>query len=90
VIENIRHKGLLKFWRTGDASGIHGSTTRVRRILSVLDSVKKAEDVNLPGFYFHRLAGKPIRFSVRVTANWRITFEWEGTNALNVDFEDYH
>jgi len=41
-------------------------------------------------FRFHGLQGKPPRWSVRVTGNYRITFGWSGENALDVDLEDYH
>jgi proteic killer suppression protein len=90
VIISFHQKGLRKFWDTGDASALHGSKDRIRRILSLLDGAKAPEEMNLAGLYFHRLSGNPIRYSVRVTANWRITFAWEGPDALQVDFEDYH
>jgi proteic killer suppression protein len=48
------------------------------------------EDLNIAGLHFHGLGGNPQRWSVRVTANYRITFGWSGENALEVDFEDYH
>jgi proteic killer suppression protein len=48
------------------------------------------EDMNVAGYRFHSLYGKPQRWSVRVTANYRITFGWSGENASEVDFEDYH
>ena len=46
--------------------------------------------MNIAGFRFHGLQGKPQRWSVRVSGNCRITFGWSGENALDVDFEDYH
>jgi proteic killer suppression protein len=90
VIRSFRHKGLRKFWEDDATSGLHGSVDRVSRILDLLDAARVPEDMNVIGFYFHRLAGKPVRYSVRVTANWRITFEWDGDDALRVDLEDYH
>lgn len=30
------------------------------------------------------------RYSVRLTANVRITFGWDGEGAVDVDIEDYH
>jgi len=59
-------------------------------MLDVLNNAVVPEDMNLPGFYFHKLQGKPERFSVRITGNWRLTFAWEDGDALNVDLEDYH
>jgi toxin HigB-1 len=45
--------------------------------------------VNLPGYYFHGLRGVH-RWSIRVTGNRRITFGWDGADAIDVDLEDYH
>jgi plasmid maintenance system killer protein len=30
------------------------------------------------------------RFSELVSRNWRITFAFEGENAIDIDMEDYH
>ncbi len=30
------------------------------------------------------------RHSVRLTANFRVTFGWDGDGATDVDIEDYH
>ena len=46
--------------------------------------------MNVAGYRFHSLHGNPPRWSVRVTANYRITFGWSGEDAQDVDFEDYH
>jgi proteic killer suppression protein len=46
--------------------------------------------MNIAGFHFHSLQGIPKRWSVRVTANYQITFGWSGTIAVDVDLEDYH
>jgi proteic killer suppression protein len=63
---------------------------RIVRLLDVLDAAAVPEDMNLPGFYFHRLRGRLTRYSVRVSANWRLTFAWEESDATQVDLEDYH
>ncbi len=54
------------------------------------DLAMRPEDMNIAGFRFHGLQGKPKRWSVHVTGNYRITFGWLGENALEIDFEDYH
>jgi len=47
--------------------------------------------MNLPGLYLHRLKGKRRdTWAVRVSGNWRITFEFDGEDAFDVDYEDYH
>ncbi len=58
--------------------------------LDALDSASSASDMNLPGFSFHKLRGKPVRYSVHVNGPWCITFEWEGEDAVRVMLENYH
>ena len=49
------------------------------------------KDMNLPGYALHQLTGnKKDIWSVKVSANWRITFRFEGSHAYDVDLEDYH
>lgn len=91
MIRSFRHKGLEELFERGRSSKV-GSTLQARalRRLDRLHAAVRPEDMNLPGFHFHRLQGKPVRFSIRVTGNWRLTFAWEGLDAVNVDLEDYH
>ncbi len=63
---------------------------RVRGRLDELDIAKQPEDMNVPGFNFHKLRGKPQRYAVAVSGPWRITFEWDGQDAVKVDYEQYH
>jgi addiction module HigA family antidote len=46
--------------------------------------------MNIAGFRFRGLQRTPKRWSVWITANYRITFGWSGENAVALDFEDYH
>ena len=47
--------------------------------------------MNIPGYKFHRLSGKRKgSHAVTVTGNWRITFRFDGENAVEADLEDYH
>jgi proteic killer suppression protein len=73
--------------RTGSLSV--PNVARVGRILQVLAAAGRPEDANVPGFRFHALHGIG-RWSIRVTGNWRITFGWDGADAVDVDLEDYH
>ncbi len=51
----------------------------------------KPEDMDIPGYRFHRLAGdRNGTYSVTVTGNWRITYRFEGEDAIDVDMEDNH
>jgi proteic killer suppression protein len=47
--------------------------------------------MNLPGLKFHGLSGnRKGAYSVRVSGNWRITFEFDSGDAVNVNLEDCH
>jgi proteic killer suppression protein len=91
MIGGFRHKGLEELHRTGKSRRIGaGHIGKCARIMQLLQVAERPEDMNIAGFRFHFLQGKPKRWAVRVTGNYRITFGWSGENALDVDFEDYH
>lgn len=91
MITSFRSKELEKFGSTGDGAKIRqDQVARIRRRLDALDAAHRPEDLNLPGFNFHSLRGKPQRYAVAVNGPWRITFGWDGDNATQVDLEQYH
>ncbi|PSJ54902.1 killer protein [Mesorhizobium ephedrae] len=64
---------------------------KVRLVLTRLDAARAVTEMDVPGFGFHALTGDMSgRFAVTVSRNWRITFAWDGENAVDVDLEDYH
>jgi len=64
---------------------------KIARILDRLDASISPNDMNLPGYRLHELKGKEAgTWAVTVNANWRITFEFEGQDAILVDYKDYH
>ncbi|MGQ0677018.1 MAG: type II toxin-antitoxin system RelE/ParE family toxin [Rhodospirillales bacterium] len=90
MIRSFRDKALGRFFESGNAKGLSvRNVARVARMLRALDDAARPESVNLPGYHFHALHGAR-RWSVRVTGNWRITFGWDGVDAIDVDLEDYH
>lgn len=92
MIQSFRSRSLKRFWERNDTSKLpHDRLQRIAMILDRLDAATNPEDVNLPGFGFHKLSGTSKgRFAVSVSANWRITFGWQEQDAVDVDFEDYH
>jgi proteic killer suppression protein len=91
MIGGFRHKGLEEIYLTGKTRRIGPEFVRkCVRILQSLEVAAKPEDMNLAGYRLHSLHGNPQRWSVRVSANYRITFGWSGENADGVDLEDYH
>ena len=60
-------------------------------ILFQLSAATQAKDMNTPGNDFHKLIGNLNGyFSVKVNANWRVIFTFEGTDAFDVNYLDYH
>ena len=50
----------------------------------------RLEDLDVPGFDFHPLRGKPQPYSLHVNGPWCITFEWDQGEAVRADIEQYH
>ena len=93
LIRSIKHKGLKRFVESNDARGIRPDMIeRARNILAVLISAENMEGVNgPPGWRIHQLSGdRRGTWSISVTGNWRITFEAENNEIINLDLEDYH
>jgi len=91
VIRSFRHKGLKKLHQDDDPSLLSQELVpRIRGRLSALESARRLEDVNIPGFDLHKLRGKPLRHSIHVNGPWCVTFEWRDGEALRVDFENCH
>jgi len=60
-------------------------------MLDRLDASCHPQDMNLPGYRWHPLKGKRKgTYAVAVSGNLRITFRFDGLDAIDVDLEDYH
>ena len=92
MIRKFRHKGLARFFTTGSISGIQSAhTKRLQLILGRLNASTQPKDMDLPGLRLHELKGRDKgRWAVWVNGNWRLTFKFEGVDATDVDYEDYH
>lgn len=92
MIVNFRHKGLRRFFETGSKAGINADhACKLSRQLAALDRAQSADDMNMPGWALHALQGDMAgHWAIRVSGNWRLTFKFEGTNAVLVDYRDYH
>ncbi len=92
MIKSFRHKGVERFFRTGSRAGLQAKhAERLRRQLFALDNSRRPQDMNAPGWKLHPLHGE-LRghWSVTVSGNWRLTFAFEGPDAILVDYQDYH
>ncbi len=92
MIKSFKHKGLEKFYLTGSARGVQSKhTKRLRFQLAALDTAQDIDDVDIPGYKLHPLKGsrKGI-WSISVSGNWRLTFEFKDGNVYILNYEDYH
>jgi len=92
MIVNFKHKGLELFFTQNNKKLLNAKDiSKITRLLDRLDAAEHIDDMDIPGFGLHPLTGnKKGYWSVKVSANWRITFRFEGTNAYEINLEDYH
>jgi len=92
MIKSWRHKGLKLFYDTGSTAKIQRKhADKLHDILQALDFATAPQQMNLPGLEFHALQGNLKGFySVKVNANWRVIFAFEGKDAILIDYVDYH
>ena len=92
MIRSFCSKGLRRFAETGDAAKLSVQRPdRIRRILILLNAAKAPAQMDVAGFRFHALKGGDRGgFSIWASENYRITFGWNGEDAIEVDLEDYH
>ena len=96
MIRSFIHKGLKRFFETGNQKGVRPEhARRLRLILARLDASQSKDDMDLPGLGLHPLGKKgklDLRghWAVTVSGNWRVTFRFEGQDAVEVNYMDYH
>jgi proteic killer suppression protein len=92
VIKSFRHRGIERFFRSGSKADIQPKhAEKLRRQLFALDNAKGPLDMSAPGWRLHELRGGLAgHWSVDVSGNWRLTFAFEGEDAVLVDYQDYH
>jgi proteic killer suppression protein len=60
-------------------------------MLTTLNLAATPQDMNRAGWGCHPLEGKlKGHWAVTVNGNWRLTFSFEGEDAILVDYQDYH
>lgn len=93
VIKSFRHSGLERFYRTGSKAGIQPKhAQKLTAQLTALDAATQPKDLGaIPSWRLHELKGSQTgRWSLTVNGNWRLTFTFEGTDVVLLDYEDYH
>jgi proteic killer suppression protein len=92
MIKSFRHSGIEEFFTTGSKAGIQPShAAKLSVQLFQLNRARAPRDMDASGWELHPLHGDMKgHWSVKVNANWRLTFTFEDGNAILVDYRDYH
>ncbi|MGH9589280.1 MAG: type II toxin-antitoxin system RelE/ParE family toxin [Terracidiphilus sp.] len=92
MIKSFRHAGIEKFFLSGSKAGIQASHAEKLNVqLTTLNRAKTPSDMAAPGWNLHPLHGNlKGHWAVKVSGNWRLTFRFEGVDAILVDYQDYH
>lgn len=92
MIKSFRHKGIRQFFETGSTAGIQPEQAgKLARQLMVLNAAKSPMEMDVPGWRPHPLKGDMAdHWAVKVNGNWRLTFAFDGEDAVLVDYQDYH
>ena len=92
MIKSFKSKGLKELFEKGRTGKIDSKL--VARCIPVLDAINRAahtRDLDLPGYNLHPLHQfKPWKWSIWLSGQWRITFEFDNGDAYRVDLEQYH
>lgn len=91
MILSFKHAGLEKFFTTGSKAGIQPAhAKKLEDQLATLDDAENPLDMNFPGWQLYSLRGELVgHWAVKVNGNWRLTFRFEGVDAILVDYRDY-
>ncbi len=92
MIKKFRHKGLRRFFNGGSTAGIQAEhAEKLDYQLAVLNRATEPADMDFPGWQLHPLKGaRKGEWTVSVSGNWRLTFEFANGHAINVDYKVYH
>ncbi|WP_031529230.1 type II toxin-antitoxin system RelE/ParE family toxin [Dyadobacter crusticola] len=92
MIRSIVSKPLKLFYQKGDSSKLPASQLgKISLVMTLLDAASISEDMDFPGSGLHKLSGELKDFwAVKINANYRIIFRFEGKDVTDVDYLDYH
>jgi proteic killer suppression protein len=92
MIKSFRHRGIKRFFEDGSRIGIQPQhAARLRILLTTLNLASNPLDMKRDGWDWHSLKGNlKGHWAVSVSGNWRLTFTFEGGDAILVDNQDYH
>ena len=81
-----------KLFESGSSAGIQPEyPNRLRKILALLETAESPHDMDLPGLGLHPLKeNREGSWSVSISGNWRVAFQFKKSNLTDVNYEDYY
>ena len=92
MIKSFKPDGIERFFKTESKAGIQPKhATKLKIQLQLLNTAESVEEMNVPGWDGHPLKSDLAgHWAVKVNGNWRLTFSFEGKDAILVNYQDYH
>jgi toxin HigB-1 len=93
VIQNFKDKETQKIFERQRSRKLPSDIQQVAlRKLRMLNRAETIQDLRVPpANRLERLVGdREGQYSIRINAQWRICFEWQDGEALDVEIVDYH
>lgn len=91
MIKSFNHKGLQLFFESGSVKGIRAEQAKkIRQMLTLLNKISTIDEIQSL-WRCHQLKGKRSNiWSLTVSGNWRLTFEFINGDVYILNYEDYH
>lgn len=93
MIRNFKDKEVQKIFERQRSRKLPSDIQQVAlRKLRMLNRVSNLQELRIPpANRLERLSGdRNGQYSIRINDQWRICFEWEDADAVNVEIVDYH
>ena len=93
MIRNFKDKETQKIFERQRSRKLPSEIQEVAlRKLRMLNRAETLQDLRVPpANRLERLAGnRKDQYSIRINDQWRICFEWQDGDSLNVEIVDYH
>jgi len=93
MIQSFKCKETAKIFDTGFSRKFPVSILKSSIIrLAMINRSGRLDDLKVPpSNYLEKLSGdREGQYSIRINAQYRVCFKWEGSNAFDVEIIDYH
>jgi proteic killer suppression protein len=93
MIHSFKNKGLKELFEQGKTKKLpQERLKKIKALLAIIHSAHQPEDFNTPGSRLHKLKAPPLAgfYSLDVTGNFRIVFDFRNGNAYDLDYLDTH